>query len=430
MGRRKKRIGPPGTDGFSTIGSRTGQGAHGDGIRGPVRSTGLDSSMHNGKSPFVPGVPRGSVPEWGCNCGRNRIWGTRAFCPGCGRPAPDRVQRLQKEAAAKAREAAGKSTAADSQGSNTQGGSSANLAKRLADLEEENRRLRAAAKQCEPSEAHDRPKLPPKTEEEAAGDKEVAGLEDSLAALRTCTHPGKDKQVEDLERHIAFVRSEAHKRWSPARVRQRLVARLDDARHALEKTSGQQKELAEQQAELTKRVAEAEERASKQAATVAERQAALDACDQANPTSGGAPESVPAASRSDSPVVPDRATGPGGPSWHEYQQRIVYLCRTGLPLEVAMQQAADEAASPSGLRAGRVEDLELQDQGSDNSGSDGEDDDIILGDYVDPGDTDATFTRAQMREILARQKGRVQAAAKKKQRTKSGSVRQPAFAKK
>ena len=76
----------------------------------PWRAAGLSESP-GGDSTFAPGVPRGAVPTWGCQCGRDRIWGTRRACPGCGRLAPDRIQRLQKEAAARAGSGGGARTA-------------------------------------------------------------------------------------------------------------------------------------------------------------------------------------------------------------------------------------------------------------------------------------------------------------------------------
>ena len=159
-----------------------------------------------------------------------RELGIRKFCAGCGRLAPMRIQSLQKKAAEATAAKAGNGAANQSPA----------IAKRLADLEAENRHLRAAAGQsAEPAPA-ERPPLQRKTEEEESADREVAKLEQSLANLRKCTHPGREKQVEDLERHIAHVCGETRKTWSPPRARQRLVARLQDAEAALAKTSARQ----------------------------------------------------------------------------------------------------------------------------------------------------------------------------------------------
>ena len=139
-------------------------------------------------------------------------------------------------------------------------------------------------------------------------------MEESLARLRKCSHPGSDRQIGDLERHIAYARAEAHKTWSPARARQRLAARLQGAKSAVDKTSARQKELMEQQEELTKAIAEAAERAARQAAAVAEHQAALDTFDQAAPAPGGAAERrEPAASGGSAGSAPVAAES-GGPS--------------------------------------------------------------------------------------------------------------------
>ena len=186
-------------------------------------------------------------------------------------------------------------------------------------------------------------------------------MEESLATLRKCSHPGTDRHVVELVRHIAHVREEARKTWSPPRVRQRLVVRLRDAKAALEKTSAQQKELVEQQEALAKAIAEAAERPTKQAAAVAEHQAALETFDKAAP--------APSIAEGGSPAVPGgaeastvAAAGCVRPSWQEYQQRVSCLCRTGLPAEEAMRQASSEAANPGGLCQGPAEDLELQSQ--------------------------------------------------------------------
>ena len=95
-----------------------------------------------------------------------------------------------------------------------------------------------------------------------------------------------------------------------------------------------------------------------------------------------------------------------------------------------MRQAASEAESPEGLRLGPAEDLEfasrLSEPGESDSEADDEDEDM-LAEYTGGAGAEATFSRAQLREILARQRGRVRAAAKDKRR--AGSVRQPVFAK-
>ena len=47
-------------------------------------------------------------PHWACNCGRagaDEIWACRVKCRGCGRPAPEGIQRKAKAEDAKVREA-------------------------------------------------------------------------------------------------------------------------------------------------------------------------------------------------------------------------------------------------------------------------------------------------------------------------------------
>ena len=312
-------------------------------------------------------------------------------------------------------------------------GQGTDIERRLADLEAENRNLRTAAGVSEPPAAVERVRLPPKAAEELAADQRVTELEASLATLRTCRHPGRDQQIADLERHIAWVREEARTKWSPPRLRQRLEARLQDAKTALEKSSTRQAELAQQQEELSEEIAAAAEKVAKQAAALAEHQAALDSFDQAAQVPGAVEGDAVAVADQQGPAGSSAAAGQSaGPTWQRFQLRVQDLCRTGLPAEDALHQATTEASSTTGLRFGAAEELELDDPSVLSADSDvefgAEDDDDIFAEFADdPADVDATFTRSQLREILAKQRGRVKAATKEKRR--SGAVRQPAFAK-
>ena len=426
MGRRK-RVGPLGADGFSAVGQRAGRGAREGGRAVPA----LGES--GGDSPFAPGVPRGSVPEWSCNCGRDRIWGTHRSCPGCGRLAPDRIQRLQSAAVARARGAA--SGSAPPSGVARQG---TTQNERIADLEAEIHRLRAAADSSDEPPAPERIKLPPRTVVEVAADKEVADLETSLAQLRGCTHPGKDKQVEDLQALIARTRECAHAAWHPLRHRLRLEQRLRDSKEAVGKVATQHQDLLQQQEDLANRISEIGTKAAALAATVATRQTELDDFDRRNPAPAG-PDAQPVLGSG--PMGSTGAALPP-PSWQHLLRRVELLGRTGLPAEVALRQASAEASSPSGLRLGAAVELELgeiepEDQHSHPGASDvefeeDEDDyDDIVDEFAGSADAEATFTRAQLRDILSSQRSRAKAAAKTKRRrtasSTSGTVRQPAF---
>ena len=340
-------------------------------------------------------------------------------CPGCGRHAPDRIQRLQKEAAAKARGPSGARA-----GGNGAAGQGPTSNKRIAALEAEIRQLRAAAGQAEAPPPGPRIKLPSRSDAEVAAGKEVAELEDSLGKLRGCTHPGKDKQVEELQAVIAQCRGKAHATWHPLRHRLRLEQRVRDAKEASERAAAKHKELLQQQEELASRITELEAKATAQVAAFAARQAELDDFDR----------------REKAPSQPEPLGAPAAPpSWQQYQQRIEHLCRTGLPAEEALRQAAAEAASLSGLRQGRAEELELGEQDPSSASSDvefenDEEADALVDEFACNSDADATFTRSQLREILAKQKGRFRAAAGSGKRRRAagaaaGSVRQPAFTK-
>ena len=138
---------------------------------------------------------------------------------------------------------------------------------------------------------------------------------------------------------------------------------------------------------------------------MAEHRAALYSFDQAALAPSGADGSAPAAGAC-SAGPPAVLTAPQVPSWHEVQQRISFLCRTGPSLEEAMRQASSEAASPWGLREGPGEDLELEDGHSDVSDfEDDDDDDVVFERYASGAGSEATFTRTQIRDMLAKQMG-------------------------
>ena len=109
-----------------------------------------------------------------------------------------------------------------------------------------------------------------------------------MTTLRTCKHPGVEKQIADLEGHIAFERGEVRKQWSHPRARLRLVRRLDDATADLDEATNLQKDLAARQKELRKQTEEARDRAAKQQAAVDERRAELEAFDAAASQAGAA----------------------------------------------------------------------------------------------------------------------------------------------
>ena len=296
--------------------------------------------------------------------------------------------------------------------------------KRIAALEAEIRQLRAASGQADTQAPSQRIQLPARSDAEVEADKEVAELEASLGQLRGCTHPGKDQQVQELQALIAQCRGKAHATWHPLRHRLRLEQRVRDAAEASERAAAKHKEVLQQQEELAKRIVELEAKAAAQAATLVARQAELDDLVR----------------HEKAPAQPEPlAAWAAPPSWQQFQQRIGCLCRTGLPAEEALRQAAAEAASPSGLQQGPVEELELGEQVPSCAASDvefedyDEEDDALMDEFAGNSDADATFTRSQLREILAKQKGRVRTAARDKRRkttgVASGSVRQPAFTK-
>ena len=244
------------------------------------------------------------------------------------------------------------------------------------------------------------------------------------------------EQVAHFKEGAAAALLKLHASWSPPRKELLAERQLRDAEEASKKAATA-REAAEEHLRLAQEGATAKREAERKAEDkVTELRVELEAAQRAATAARGAAEAAPA----DAPeagkrqklgrvdVVPTS-------SWQDYQQRVSYLCRTGLPPEEAMQLAASEAASPEGLRLGPADDIELDDRPTDESDFEDDDDDAMFDEYAGSAAAEATITRAQLREILTKQTGRVKAAVKAKRRKPvsspaSGSVRQPAFSKK
>ena len=268
MGRNKKRRGPPDHEGFSTVQS-------GNSSKPPWRA-GAGSGARNGESPFAPGVPRGSVPEWGCHCGRDRIWGTRRLCPECGRAAPDRIQRLQKAAAAEALKAGNRGAGARP----GTGGGDANRAESavVQQLREEVQQLKAQAAGRGQAGAVDCPDPDHALhEEDAAFAARIDAMEEVLVQLRRThkAHPdlGLADQVSTNEAKLEAVRVNRRASWKPERSMERLQRRSADAAEKVQRL--QNSHAAAQEALVAAQEAEANA-AEHLAAAQADAKAKLD----------------------------------------------------------------------------------------------------------------------------------------------------------
>ena len=144
-------------------------------------------------------------------------------CRQCGKAAPPRVLRAQKEAAARnASSPAPKPTYAAKAEATPPQSELDKLRRQNAKLAEEVASLCKAPAEQASAEL-------PAADPAAAIDADVARLEGDLRCLKTLSYPGVQFQVADLERHIASLRGSAHQCWPPARVKRRLQVRADEA---------------------------------------------------------------------------------------------------------------------------------------------------------------------------------------------------------
>ena len=245
-------------DGFQQVQGRRQGGRHLDGQR-------CSQGVHGSGNELAQGVRAGDVPEWSCHCGIAHNWGSRLSCRGCGRRAPERTLRAQRDAADHRRLGTAKSGAS----------AEVSLRRQVQQLEVENAKLRVQAEHAEPEVAKSEDDVA--IQQVAGADEEVAALEKDLSMLRQCKHPGVAFQVADLERLIATKRSAAHALWPPRRQQHRFERRAADAQADLEKATVAEAELRTQLDELQANITQASERTVAKRATAMERQVELDA---------------------------------------------------------------------------------------------------------------------------------------------------------
>ena len=177
-------------------------------------------------------------PDWSCSCGTSDNYGWRDKCRSCGARAPTTSD-------------GGARNAWQDKGSTEE---LRQLREELRKTREDNAQLRTGSSSPDsPVQETDLPKDCPSADQL---DQEVRQLEEQLAQLRKIDWPGRDTSTADLERHIAYKRSQAHEAWPLPRRKARLEQRFKTAKDDVEQSVRQVKESTAALEELQKKLAD------------------------------------------------------------------------------------------------------------------------------------------------------------------------------